>query len=36
MNDKNSGVSSRFHLENEGTYIGPIEFWHELGKLKRP
>ena len=37
MNDKNRGISSNYNYKIEGTgiYIGPIEFWHELGKRKR-
>lgn len=36
MNDKNRGVSPNYCIEGTGIYIGPIEFWHELGKRKRP
>ena len=35
MNDKNRGIFTNHKIEDKGIYIGPIEFWHELGKGKR-
>jgi hypothetical protein len=35
MNDKNHEIFSNYKIEDAGIYIGPIEFWHGLGRCKR-